>query len=238
MLRSQHFLHTTSTSYTDVIKLGSLKFWFDDGGSLYAMTLDTGRDKNHPNKIQWERAAYCTCKQGITCLPHHAWRITKEKRDKYGHTDDTPLITIDNTTKLMPYQKFLIKLKNAYKAIGLNPDDVANHSLRSGGASEMAVEGWMEFEIQRFGRWESINSVKHYIQGNCADLKQFINIPFDIYRAMRINKRIYNVAPWDDIKLRNIITNHTINKNKKLMNQYKNKMYTSRMTNSIIARHQ
>lgn len=59
------------------------------------------------------------------------------------------------------YQKVI---KERFAQIGLDPDRLGGHSLRSGHATQAAQNGASEFEIAEQGRWKSMQTVKRYVR--------------------------------------------------------------------------
>ena len=191
VLRSEHYVKTRGKNCVP-LKIGNLHFHTTMSGKLYAMSIKTKIDKNHPNTREMARTAYCTCHRKIACLPCMAYEFVNKKL-KNGATKNTYLIEKDGN--VMNYQYLLDRLKLAIVVIGCNPDFYGTHSFRAGGASELFFEGWTDRQIQYYGWWKVVDSIDCYIRPNNPDIDKFINIPFNEYIEWRRSHPMYKKSP-------------------------------------------
>ena len=66
-----------------------------------------------------------------------------------------PLLQVDGVGSPLGYRALLDCIKKGVIALGLNPDLFGAHSLRIGGASQLARSNFTEAQIQAIGRWSS-----------------------------------------------------------------------------------
>ena len=121
-----------------------------------------------------ERVVYCCCKRtnwtcAYTCVVHMA----KQRFEKYSYFNTAALLQCRSGD--MHYRAMLAIVKSLIKRIGLNPDNYGTHSFRSGGTTELFLEGKQAIWIQHFGWWNNIGSVMIYIRPNNLDLTKFVN---------------------------------------------------------------
>ncbi len=69
-------------------------------------------------------------------------------------SDDAPLLQDDRGLPLS-YRALLYFIKQQVRAFGMDPDSFGAHSLRIGGASQLAASRFSEAQIQALGRWTS-----------------------------------------------------------------------------------
>jgi hypothetical protein len=94
-----------------------------------------------------------------------------------------------------------------YPARGIPVDHINTHSLRSGGANALALNGYSEWEIQKMGRWRS-TTFKEYIQnelhcyaiGMSSNMQcqfNFVNIAGGTYHDVtdHVLDEPYNIHP-------------------------------------------
>ena len=75
----------------------------------------------------------------------------------------TPIFRGRVLNEKLAYASYLSLVKNQMASLGLNPDFYGTHSLRSGGASDLASQV-SEFELMLSGRWRDPRSLKSYVK--------------------------------------------------------------------------
>ena len=72
-------------------------------------------------------------------------------------------ICLKNQNKILSYASFRDIVKNLVAKIGLDPSIYGTHSLRSGGATDLAPNT-SEFELLTSGRWSDSRSIRSYVE--------------------------------------------------------------------------
>ena len=128
-----------------------------------------------------ERTVYCSCKTRWTCVVHEA--------QKRFINNKWPLdaALAQCRTGDMHYSAMRCIIRSLIKKIGLNPSNYGTHSERSGGTSEMFIEGRGATFIKAFNWWRNLGSVFAYIKPNNPDLLKYFP-SFAAYRASRLKE--------------------------------------------------
>ena len=78
-----------------------------------------------------------------------------------------PMKSINNhhipTNKKLSYASYRDIVKSLIEKIGLDPKDYGTHSLRAGGATELAPNV-TELELLTSGRWSDARSIRSYVE--------------------------------------------------------------------------
>ena len=125
-----------------------------------SMTISTMYDKNNPNRSYMERTVYCCCHTPWTCIVHMAQKRFLSKKYAPGAA------LAQCRTGDMYYSAMRCIVRDLIKKIGLNPKNYGTHSLRSGGTSELYIEGRSSIFIKNFCWWNNLNSIFIYIRPN------------------------------------------------------------------------
>ena len=75
----------------------------------------------------------------------------------------TPIFKNKVVNSKLSYSTYLAVVKSQVSKLGLDPALYGTHSLRSGGASDLATEV-TEFELLLSGRWRDPRSLKSYVR--------------------------------------------------------------------------
>ena len=94
---------------------------------------------------------------------------------------------ISSRTGDLTYSAYRGIVRDLVGKIGLNPANYGTHSLRSGGVSELYIEGKSSIFIKTFCHWSSLSSIYFYIKPNTPDLKHFVP-SFVEYRESRLQE--------------------------------------------------
>ena len=190
-LRSQHYCNNRKENVikkNNYIQMRNFKF-IPNIENPRAIAITTSYDKNNPTLEHMERVVYCCCTNtNWTCVVHMA----KQRFEKYSYFDNAALLQCRSGD--MHYRAMLAIVKSLIEKIGLNPDNYGTHSFRSGGTTELFLEGKQAIWIQHFGWWNNIGSVMIYIRPNNPDLTKFVNSTLE-YSELRskeggtVNKR-------------------------------------------------
>ena len=70
---------------------------------------------------------------------------------------------LKNQNKILSYSSFLDIVKSLVTKIGLDPSIYGTHSLRSGGATDLAPN-ISELELLTSGRWSDSRSIRSYVE--------------------------------------------------------------------------
>ena len=192
-LRSQHYCnndrHPTPADESDVdkdapppkhLQLKDLRF-FPNIDNPTALTILTRYDKNNPNRSHMERTVYCSCHTPWTCIVHEA-----QKRFKHHHWSlDSALAQCRKGD--MYYSAMRSIVNTLITKIGLDPRNYGTHSFRSGGTSELYIEGRSAIFIKNFCWWKNIGSIFIYIKPNNPDLYKFVS-SYTTYRESRLRE--------------------------------------------------
>ena len=156
------------------------------------VAIRTSNDKNHKNSssVSLDRTLKCECKGywPQLCMVHMAQKYCLTRLDK----PDEPLVMADKGP--MKYNTMLSIVRKLIAKLGLDPMNYGTHSLRSGGTTELHLEGWPILNIQQFVHWESLQSVLRYIRPNNPDLEKF-GYTSTHYEIMRTEQR--GIKPKD-----------------------------------------
>jgi hypothetical protein len=135
-----------------------------------AITFATGRDKNHQNASYMERTMKCTCGTPWTCIVHFAQKLflSAPYKDLPGSAALVQCETGD-----MTYTAMLKIIKTLTAKIGLDPKNYGTHSGRSGGISELDIEGRQASFIKAFAWFKNVSSIYKYIKPANPDLLKF-----------------------------------------------------------------
>ena len=146
-----------------------------------ALTIITRFDKNHQNLTHMERTVYCSCGTPWTCVVHMA--------QKRFINNKWPLdaAAVQCRTGDMYYSAMRTIIRYLIKKIGLNPENYGTHALRSGGISELFIEGRGAIFIKNFVWYKNLNSIFIYIKPNNPDLLKFVPT-FTAYRESRLRE--------------------------------------------------
>ena len=128
-----------------------------------------------------EKTVYCSCNTPWTCIVHMA---QERFRKKNYHPDDC---LFQCRTGDLTYSAYRTIIRSLVAKIGLNPANYGTHSLRSGGVSELYIEGRSSIFIKTFCHWHNMGSVFIYIKPNNPDLLHFVP-SFTEYRESRLKK--------------------------------------------------
>lgn len=71
--------------------------------------------------------------------------------------------SLNNQNKILSYASFRDIVRNLVSKIGLDPSIYGTHSLRSGGATDLA-SNISEYELLTSGRWSDSRSIRSYIE--------------------------------------------------------------------------
>ena len=71
--------------------------------------------------------------------------------------------SLNNQNKILSYASFRDIVKNLVAKIGLDPSIYGTHSLRSGGATDLAPN-ISEYELLTSGRWSDSRSIRSYVE--------------------------------------------------------------------------
>ena len=172
-LRSQHYCNNRKKreqGYETAQYIKNKHFQFiPDIRNPRAVTLNTGKDKNHQQVFHMERTVHCSCNTDWSCIVHTAQAWLRNKL----LPPDQALLQGRNGD--MTFSSMMCIIKTLIAKIGLNPDNYGTHSCRSGGTTEFFLEQRSGLWIQNFGGWKNLGSVQVYIKPNNPDLKKFVN---------------------------------------------------------------
>jgi len=100
--------------------------------------------------------------------PVHAWQAWCALLADSGHDVSPAFRPVARSGQILPRrlspQSVALIVKRRATAAGLDADDFAGHSLRSGFATTAARAGVEEREIMRQGRWKSVKIARNYVQ--------------------------------------------------------------------------
>ena len=168
-----------------------------------AITLSIYHDKNHPQLTRMDKTVYCTCHTKWTCIVHMA---QKRFRNKNYHPDSC---LFQCRTGDLTYSAYRAIVRYLVEKIGLDPRNYGTHSLRSGGVSELYIEGKSSIFIKTFCHWKNMGSIYIYIKPNNPDLKYFVSSYIE-YRESRLHEMgLSNVVDthwqsiWQEVKNEN-----------------------------------
>ena len=82
-------------------------------------------------------------------LLHRAWALAPRQ------VPSAPLLQVDESGSPLTYRDLLCVIKSTLARLGFSPAVFGTHSLRIGGASQMAMCGFSVAQIKAAGRWES-----------------------------------------------------------------------------------
>ena len=192
-LRSQHYCNNkrnkrptnASDSEDDegiksFVQVGDLRFnpSIVDPKSL---TIITKRDKNNPDLHHMERTVECTCNTPWTCVVHLGQKLFQ------NNTLPLSAAACQCRTGDMHYSAMRCIVRSLIKKIGLDPRHYGTHSLRSGGTSELFIEGRSAIFIKNFVWWKNLSSIFIYIRPNNPDLLHYAP-SFVAYRQQRLRQ--------------------------------------------------
>ena len=186
-LRSQHYCNNQGRAGKDpdsipngphYLRRKDLKF-IPNINNPRAISIVTACDKNNPDLHHMERTVYCTCGSRWTCIVHEAQKLFS----KYNMPPNAALAQCRQGD--MHYNAMLHITKQLISKIGLDPADYGTHSYRSGGTSELIIEGRPAIYVQNFCWWKNIGSVLIYVKPNSPDLLKFVTT-FSEYRESRL----------------------------------------------------
>ena len=143
-----------------------------------ALTVISRFDKNNRDLTHMERTVYCTCHTKWTCIVHVAQNRFWNNKWSW----DAALVQCRDGD--MYYSAMRKIVRDLIKKIGLNPSNYGTHGPRSGGTSEMFIEGHGATFIKTFNWWKNLGSVFQYIKPNNPDLLKYVS-SFEEYRASR-----------------------------------------------------
>ena len=146
-----------------------------------ALTIISQTDKNHQDLTHMERTVYCSCHTPWTCIVHMAQR--RFINNKYPL--DAALAQC--RTGDMHYSAMRSIVRSLIEKIGLDKSKYGTHSLRSGGTSELYIEGRSGIFIKSFGWWKNLGSIFVYIKPNNPDLLKFVPT-YTQYRESRVKE--------------------------------------------------
>ena len=146
-----------------------------------AISVTTHYDKNHPKLTCMEKTVYCSCNTPWTCIVHLAQERFKNK----NYHPDSCLFQC--RTGDLTYTAYRAIVRSLIAKIGLNPANYGTHSLRSGGVSELYIEGRSSIFIKTFCHWHNMGSIFIYIKPNNPDLLKFVS-SFTEYRESRLRE--------------------------------------------------
>lgn len=92
------------------------------------------------------------------------WLLEEHVKSLGSGADGEFLFRSHRLMKPVSYGNFVSIVKAFARDLGLDPGSYAPHSLRSGGATEAALQGWARHDIMRHGRWAAADSVERYIR--------------------------------------------------------------------------
>ena len=144
-----------------------------------SLTIITKGDKNNPNLQHMERTVECTCNSPWSCVVHLGQQLFKN--------NNLPLsaAACQCRTGDMHYSAMRCIVRSLIKKIGLVPGNYGTHSLRSGGTSELFIEGRSAIFIKNFVWWNNLSSIFVYIKPNNPDLLHYVP-SFASYRKQRL----------------------------------------------------
>ena len=146
-----------------------------------SLTIITKRDKNNPNLHHMERTVDCTCGTPWTCVVHLGQKLFINNK--------LPLsaAACQCRTGDMYYSAMRCIVRSLIKKIGLDQKNYGTHSLRSGGTSELFIEGRSAIYIKNFVWWNNLSSIFVYIRPNNPDLLHYAP-SFVEYRKQRLRE--------------------------------------------------
>ena len=191
-LRSQHYCNNSKTTLPDdvsededniqvsYLRVRDLRF-FPSIHNPNSITIISRFDKNHPDLTHMERTVYCSCNTRWTCIVHEAQK--RFINNKWSL--DAALAQCRDGD--MHYSAMRNIVRSLIKKIGLNPSNYGTHGARSGGTSEMFIEGRGATFIKAFNWWKNLGSVFVYIKPNNPDLLKYFP-SFTEYRISRLKE--------------------------------------------------
>ena len=146
-----------------------------------SLTIITRHDKNNPDLYHMERTVECSCNTPWTCVVHMGQRLFKNNR--------LPLSAalLQCRKGDMYYSAMRNIVRTCIRKIGLDPKNYGTHSLRSGGTSELFIEGRQAIYIKNFVWWRNMGSIFVYIKPNNPDLLNYAP-SFVEYRKSRLRQ--------------------------------------------------
>ena len=180
-LRSEHFC----IDYGEYLMLKHLQFIPNILNPSY-LAIRTNADKNHHDgpKISLDRTIGCSCNSSWPnlCIVHMAQKMCAYR----WHNQNQAVVRSPKGE--MDFNTMLKLVKRLVTKIGLNEDFYGTHSLRSGGTTELHMDGWETIEIQQFVHWENIKSIFRYVRPNNPDLEKFGHSSAT-YKILRDNQK-------------------------------------------------
>ena len=191
-LRSQHYCNNSrmavpndmsdneDVSQVSYLRVRDLRF-FPSIHNPTSITIISRFDKNHPDLTHMERTVYCSCNTRWTCIVHEA----QQRFSNNKWSLDAALAQCRDGD--MHYSAMRCIVRSLIGKIGLNPSNYGTHGARSGGTSEMFIEGRGATFIKAFNWWKNLGSVFAYIKPNNPDLLKYYP-SFSQYRDSRLRE--------------------------------------------------
>ena len=133
-------------------------------------------------------AVECTCGQAF-CPVHISIRFLALRDKIHGTNDDKPLLLQNrhNNKQPLAYNHINNCIKTLVYNMGLNPDDYASHSLRSGRCTDLARARVPDQDIKEWGRWRSDCWKDHYRRLDFTDIARVSRLTYHQLGLQRTN---------------------------------------------------
>ena len=188
-MRSCEYCTVTGTRRTKIIELGNVRFWngkrevnHDDPNLHLAASISYKFDYQKNEQRNETITAHRTHHQ-LLCPVIQTAAIVRRLRATPGTTDKTPInfVHFEGATKGFHIKSstILSRLRTAVKIIGkdtlgFTEDDIGLHSLCSGAAMSMYLQGIPVYVIMLLGRWSS-DAFLRYIRRNVQEFSKGVS---------------------------------------------------------------
>lgn len=133
-------------------------------------------------------AVECTCDQEF-CPVHLSMRFYRLRDKIHGNNPDQPLLLQFRDGNFQPilYTHINNAIKKMASEMGLNPDDYATHSFRSGRCTDLSRARIEDRDIQEWGRWRSDCWKDHYRKLDFTDIARVSKLSYAQLGFQRTN---------------------------------------------------
>ncbi len=138
------------------LKLDSLRF-LPSKVNAKVMKIKLHGSKTNQFASPESVAVHCKCKNGNPCAVHvkcSAWRVKSLREPVFWMASGN----------IVSRKMISTVIKNCCVAEKLNPNEYSPHSLRRGGATDLAESGVSEWMIRKLGRWSDLSRVNRTYQ--------------------------------------------------------------------------
>ena len=140
-------------------------------------------------------AAECTCIQ-LFCPVHLSIRYLALRDRIHGAHPNRPLLLqTRKDNKPLAYNHINNVIKSLVIQMGLNPDDYASHSLRSGRCTDLSRAQVPDQDIKEWGRWRSDCWKDHYRKMDFTDIARISRLS---YHQLGLQRTTINNYRLDD----------------------------------------